>query len=577
MNGSIYGKVQDKFRKKLTFDRGFVTILLLGILAISILLVFYLIPILYMLLSIFSDKNEIFQNLRFLITDPRVRNAFIFSLWQAIISTIISLIIGFPIAYLFSHYQFKGNNFLRSILTIPFLLPPIVVVQGFITLYAENGILNTLIQTYLPFISTFNLYSVNGIILAHVFYNTPIIIRMVSVSWEGLDRKPLEVAETLGATKIRKFLRLELPQLKYSILSACLLVFLYCFTSLAIVLSFGGLQIRTLEVQIYRFAKSLPYIDFALASALAFIQLIFLLLFILLYYRLTKRRITQEKVGIFLKIRINLKKKLNLVLIFYLFIFSVFMILPIIGVFINSFFDRLGNYTLNNFLILFSNTYDATIQTSFIRLILNTLFIALMAMIFSLIISIGIIVLIRYWKPMRHWNEKEKSLDWFQLVLLLPLASSGLLVALGLYSIFKSTIFYTDFDIVIIIMAHSIAALPITSRIINSGFNNLNKNLGQVGATLGANKLKILLKIETPLVIKAVFVASLFSFAISLGEFGSTLFINPQEFTTIGIAIYRLLGTQNIGLSSAMSSILIALCSVVFILIDKSSEKESVF
>jgi thiamine transport system permease protein len=570
-------KIQAKSRNYLAFDKGFSTILLFGIIAISILLVFYLIPVFYMFLTIFLDGNEIVQNFSFLISDPRVSNAFVFSLWQGILSTIISLIIGFPIAYLFSHYRFKGDNFLKSILTIPFLLPPIVVVQGFITVYAENGIVNSFIQNYLPFISTFDLYSVNGIILAHVFYNTPIIIRMISVSWEKLDRKPLEVAETLGATKIRRFLRLELPQLKYSILSACLLVFLYCFTSLAVVLSFGGLQVRTMEVQIFRFAKSLPYIDFALASALAFIQLIFLLLFIILYYLLTKKSVIQEKVGLFPKKSINLRKKENLIIIFYLFTFSIFVILPMLGVFFNSFFDRLGNYTFENFLILFSNTYDATIQTSFARLLLNTLFIALMAMMFSLIMSMGLIVVLRYWKPIQRWNEKEKSLDWFQLILLLPLASSGLLVALGLYSIFKSTIFYSDLDIVIIIMAHSIAALPITSRIINTGFYNLNRDLSQVGATLGANKLKILLKIEIPLVIKAIFVASLFSFAISLGEFGSTLFINPQEFTTLGIAIYRLLGTQNLGLSSAMSTILMVSCIIAFILIDKISEKESVF
>ncbi|MHA2338384.1 MAG: ABC transporter permease, partial [Candidatus Hodarchaeales archaeon] len=196
---------------------------------------------------------------------------------------------------------------------------------------------------------------------------------------------------------------------------------------------------------------------------------------------------------------------------------------------------------------------------------------------FSIIISLGFILLVRYWRPIEHWNKKENSQSWFQLILLLPLASSGLLIALGLFSLLSTTPFYTDFNIVVIIMAHSIAALPITSRILFTGFNKLNRDLGQVGASLGANKLEILFKIEIPLIIKALFVASLFSFAISLGEFGSTLFINPQEFTTLGIAIYRSLGAQNLGLTSAMATVLMVLCLISFFLIDKLGEDESIF
>ncbi|MHA1992363.1 MAG: ABC transporter permease [Candidatus Hodarchaeales archaeon] len=512
-----------------------------------------------MFLSIILDTNKLIADLSFLLNDSRVFEAFSFSLFQAIISTLLTLIIGFPIAYTFSHYTFKGDKTLKALLTIPFLLPPIVVVWGFITVYGEN------------------VYSVEGIIFAHVFYNTPIVIRIITVAWESLDRRPLEVAETLGATKIKRFVKMELPQLKYAIISASLLIFLYCFTSFAIVLSFGGLEVRTLEVQVYRFATSLPYLDFALASSLAFIQLVFLLFFIGLYFIITRKDIKQEKLGFFAKSNLNFKKKQDLFFLLFFAVYSLFMVLPMVGVAFYSFTDRFGFYTINNFQILLTNSFDSTIQTTFVRLIINTLFIAFMTVFFSIIISLGFILLVRYWRPIEHWNKKENSQSWFQLILLLPLASSGLLIALGLFSLLSTTPFYTDFNIVVIIMAHSIAALPITSRILFTGFNKLNRDLGQVGASLGANKLEILFKIEIPLIIKALFVASLFSFAISLGEFGSTLFINPQEFTTLGIAIYRSLGAQNLGLTSAMATVLMVLCLISFFLIDKLGEDESIF
>jgi thiamine transport system permease protein len=558
-------------------EKGYRVIFLFGLFALLILLLFYILPIITMLLSILMDYEKLTSDILFIFSDPRPINAFWFSLWQAIISTLISLFFGLPVAYIFSHYRFIGKKVMKSVLTIPFLLPPIVVVQGFITIYAENGLINTIIKNFLSFLPTFDLYSIDGIIFVHVFYNSPIIIRMVSVVWENLDNRPLEVAKTLGASRFTLFRKLELPQLKYVIFSSSLLVFLYCFTSLAVVLSFGGLQVRTLEVQIFRFANSLPYFDFALASTLAFIQLIFLIMFIIMYYFLTKKDTRQKKIAYKTKKQFNLTRKRDFSLILYLILYSIIMTLPMLGIFFYSFIDRLGNYTFNNFLMLFSNVYDATIQTSLIRLVVNTLFIAFLTILFSLVMALGIILLIRYWRPIELWNRNHKTQDWFHLILLLPLASSGLLIALGLYSIFKSTILYREFDIIVIIMAHSIAALPITSRILNSGFNKLNKDSGQIGATLKANKLEILLKIEIPLMIKPLLIAALFSFAISLGEFGATLFINPQEFTTLGIAIYRLLGTQNLGLSSAMASILMFLCFLAFFIIDQISEEESIF
>ncbi|OLS25871.1 MAG: Molybdate/tungstate transport system permease protein WtpB [Candidatus Heimdallarchaeota archaeon LC_3] len=557
-------------------DKGFSSILLLGSMSILLLTFFYLIPIIYMIISLMLDTSNFVADLNFLLTDSRIIKAFWFSIWQAIISTILSVLIGLPIAYVFSHYTFKGSRFLKSLLTIPFLLPPIVVVMGMIVVYGDNGIINTILRSNLPFMPSIEVYSTTGIILAHVFYNTPIIIRIVSVMWESLDRRPLEIAETLGASKIRRFIRLELPQLKFAILSSSLLIFLYCFTSFAIVLSFGGLEVRTLEVQIYRFAYSLPYLDFALASTLAFIQLIFLSLFIIFYYVITKKEISQKKIGFFPKSSFKLNKITDLIFLSLLLLFSIFILLPIFAVVFHSFVNRSGNYTIENFFLLFSNNYDSLIQTSFFRLLVNTLFIALLTVILSLVISLGIIILIRYWKPLKSWNNYNPSHSKFQLVLMFPLASSGLLVALGLYSVFSSTAIYSDYNVIVIIIAHSIAALPISSRILYSSFSKLNTNYGQVGATLGANKLQILMKIEIPLILKSIVVASLFSFAISLGEFGATLFINPQEFTTLGIAIYRLLGTRDLGLPSAMATILIALCLVSFLLIDYLSEKESV-
>ena len=117
-------------------------------------------------------------------------------------------------------------------------------------------------------------------------------------------------------------------------------------------------------------------------------------------------------------------------------------------------------------------------------------------------------------------------------------------------------------------MAHTIAALPIVSRILISSFTQLNPDLRNVSFTLGSNRWKTFMKIELPLIKRSILIASLFAFSISLGEFGSTFLINPSSQTTLSIAIYRLLGTRFLGLPLAMASVLMIICVSSFWIIE---------
>ena len=150
-----------------------------------------------------------------------------FTIWQAAISMGLTLILGLPAAYLFARFTFPGKRLLRVLISLPFIMPTVVVAAGFNALLGPRGWINLALMSLLglntPPINLLNTLAV--ILLAHVFYNTSIVIRMVGTAWAQLDPKLEQAARTLGARSARAFFEITLPLLSQSILAAALLVY----------------------------------------------------------------------------------------------------------------------------------------------------------------------------------------------------------------------------------------------------------------------------------------------------------------------------------------------------------------
>ena len=210
-----------------------------------------------------------------------------FTFYQASLSTLLTLLIGLPSAYLFARFDFHGKSLLRALTTVPFMLPTVVVAAGFNALLGPRGWINLLLM---------HLFALNGppiqfvgtlgaILLAHVFYNTTIVICVVSNALSRLDPKLEQAARSLGANNFASGGMWTLPLLRPSILAASLLVFLFDFTSFGVILLLGGPTFATLEVEIY--IQALQMLNLPVAALLAFIQLLCTLAFSILYTRLS--------------------------------------------------------------------------------------------------------------------------------------------------------------------------------------------------------------------------------------------------------------------------------------------------
>ena len=244
------------------------------------LLFFFFYPLVRVLLL--SLRPE-FGALPALAALPEFLKVLQFTFFQAILSTLLTLLVGVPIAYLFSHFDFHGKPLLRALTAVPFMLPTVVVAAGFNALLGPRGWVN------LALMSAFNLSippitfvgTLSAILIAHVFYNTTIVIRLVGNSWSQLDPRLGHAARVLGADSITVLRRITLPLLRPSLLAATLLVFLFDFTSFGVILLLGGPQFRTLEVEIY--IQAMQFLNLPAAAVLSMIQLLCTLVFSILY------------------------------------------------------------------------------------------------------------------------------------------------------------------------------------------------------------------------------------------------------------------------------------------------------
>ncbi len=159
------------------------------------------------------------------------------------------------------------------------MLPTVVVASCFNALFGNHGLF------------PFNPSPFALILLAHIFYNTTIVIRIVGNALSRFDPKLDQSARSLGADSLRVWRYITLPLLRPSMLAAALLVFLFDFTSFGVILLLGGSNFSTLEVEIYLRVLKLP--NLSLAALLAIIQLVFTLIFSILYTRTISQVVTQ--------------------------------------------------------------------------------------------------------------------------------------------------------------------------------------------------------------------------------------------------------------------------------------------
>ncbi|HET59385.1 MAG TPA: iron ABC transporter permease [Chloroflexi bacterium] len=494
--------------------------------------------------------------------------ALTFTLWQAGLSTVLTMLLGLPAAYLFARFRFPGKRVFSVLFTLPFILPTVVVVTAFTATLGAGGWINQALMNLFnltrPPLSFMN--TLGAILLVHVFYNLAIVIRVVGSAWSQLDLKTVHAARVLGASPWRTLREITLPLLRPSLLAAAVLVFLFDFTSFAVILMLGGPRFSTLEVEIY--LQALNLLNLPLAAALAGVQLGVTLLLTILYQRvqgLSSLPLLPRLHGETTRAPRNRAESAFVALMLALLV--ILLVLPVGVLLLRSVqYAPPGSaqpqITLLYFRELFVNRRGSLFYIAPIQAVRNSLVYASLTMVFSLVLGYQIAYAFQHRTVLARWLETA---------VMLPLGASPITLGLGFILVFSRPPWDPGSFPLLIPLAHTLIALPMVVRTIQPAVNSIPRNLRDSAAVLGASPLQRWLRIDLPILSKPALTAGLFAFAVSLGEFGATSFLARPENPTMPTAIFRFFsqpGVLNFGQAMAMSVILLVICAVSFFVIE---------
>ena len=499
-----------------------------------------------------------------------------FTLWQAILSTLLTLALGLPGAYLFAHYNFRGKSLLQALTGIPFLMPTLVVAAAFNALVGPNGWVNLglrhlfhLSSTPLQFTNT-----LTAILVAHVFYNTTIVLRMVGDFWSHLDPRLGQAAQMLGANRWQAIRWVITPVLTPAITAAALLVFIFDFTSFGVILILGGPRFATLEVEIYY--QTISLFNLPMAAVLSLLQLACTLGLTLIYTRLTKRL----TIPLALKSRTVTQRRLTtprskLMAGILITTLMILLILPLAALAVRS-LTRLEpargqqtaatpGLTLDYYCELGINRRESAFYAPPTTAIGISLGYALITTVLAL--ALGFPAAIALSRDVD--SPINQGMD---AILMLPLGTSAVTLGLGFIVALDQPPLDLRASWILVPLAHTLVAFPFVVRNLTPALHSIRPRIRQAAAVLGASPGSVFRHIDIPMIARATLVAGTFAFTISLGEFGATSLIARPEFPTVPVAIYRLIsrpGEINYGQALALSTILMLVAGAGMLLIDR--------
>jgi thiamine transport system permease protein len=454
-----------------------------------------------------------------------------FTLWQAVVSTILTFLAAAPLTWAVSTHEFRGRRLALALVTVPFVLPTVVVGSAFVAM-GWSG-------------------TITAILAAHVFFNVAVVVRTVSTLWARIDPALHEAARVLGASERRVLTSVTLPLLRPAMAAAASIVFLFTFTSFGVVLILGGFRFATLEVEIYRQAVTL--FDLPLAAVLAVVQLVGVTAILLWYSRYQERTSASWALEEEAALPRATGRKRLLVGLAVLGTLSL-MAVPLVVLVTRS----LGHGSYRRMLL------DDPVVGSPIEAIGRSLAYAGAAMLLATVIGLMAAAVIS--------RRGGRLSAWFDAALMLPLGTSAVTIGFGFVVALDAPVDLRA-SVWLVPIAHALVAIPFVVRSTVPTLRSIEPGVREAAAVLGASPGRVWRHVDLPIVSRAALVGAAFAFVISLGEFGATSFIARPGGATIPTMIVRLLsrpGQANLGMAMAMSVVLAVLTATVVLSIDRA-------
>lgn len=476
------------------------------------------------------------------------------TLGMALAGTAVAVALGLPAALVLHRRAFPGRGLLRAVVTVPFVLPTVVVGIAFRAVLSPGGPLGWtgLDQT------------TAAVVLALVFFNVSVVVRQVGALWAVLDPRQEEAARTLGASGWRAFRTVTLPQLAPALASSAALVFLFCSSAFGIVQTLGRPGYGTLESEIW--AQTVVYFDLRTAAVFSTLQFLVVLAAVGISGATASRGVRA------LRLREAPPRRLtraDALPVAATLLIAALVLLPLGTLVVRSFHSREG-WGLHNYALLATSSGAGFAGGATpLEALGNSWRVAVDATVLTLVVGVPLALLLT--RPVRSALARRAQ-RWLDGAVLLPLGVSAVTVGFGFVVSLRAQIPELAASGALVPLAQAIVALPLVVRSLVPVLGAVDPRLREAARTLGAGPLRVLATVDGPFLARGVGVAAGFAVAVSLGEFGATSFLASPDRPTLPVLMVRLLGrpgAENYGMALAAATVLAVLSASIMLVCER--------
>ena len=473
-----------------------------------------------------------------------------FTLWQALLSTVLTVLVGLAPAYVIARFSFPGRRALTALLASAFVLPTVVMGAAVLALLPERW------ERGVP-----------AILLAHVVFNLAVVVRTVGAVWEHLPPDLEAAAATLGASPWRAFREVTLPLLRPALLAAASIVFVFTFTSFGVIRVLGDAGTSTLEVEVWRQATQLG--DIGAAATLAVLQLL-VIAAALLWSAWQQRRHSR---ALALRPRARRQRprgRQRVVVAGVAVATGVLLAAPLLALVERSLRTSRG-HSLAAWRGLGRSEIRPGVSTGVEPLASVGISLRTTVAATAIALVVGIVASLAITAARRGGRLLDTGL-------MLPIATSAVTIGFGVLITFDAAPVDWRASWWIVPIGQALVAVPFVVRTVLPVLRGIDPRLHEAAATLGASPTRAWREVTWAHLRRPAVAAAGLAAAISLGEFGATSFLSRSGTPTMPVAIDGLLGRTGALLQAqgyALATILAATTVLVVVVLDVTGDRRT--
>jgi len=476
-----------------------------------------------------------------------------FTLWQATLSTVLSVLPAIFVARALSrHPSFPGRALLLRVFAVPLGLPAIVAALGLLALYGRAGFVAEAVSAAgagrWP-----GIYGLSGILIAHVFFNLPLATRLLLASLETVPPDQWRIGSQLGMSPATTFRLIEWPALRRSIAGIAALVFMLCVTSFTLVLTLGGgPAVTTLEVAIY---QSLRF-DFepAKAVALTVVQVAITIAMVVALSRLGANTTGDANLPVAGKRMADAGKGEALFNGVLLGLAAIFVAGPMAAVVASGLGADLGRLATERAVLAATGT---------------SLILALCSAILSVALSLALVSTRRMLESARKVGPQsllERLTDsGASLVLVVP----PIVIGAGWFILLRNTGSVFAVAPVMVVAVNAVMAMPFAVRAIRPAYDAASVRNDRLCAQLGVSGAARARLIDWPELRRPLATGFAFAMALSLGDLGVIALFGSESVQTLPYLLYARMGSYRTEDAAGLALLLGMLCFALMSLADR--------